>query len=229
MPLLPYSIQVLEYADAFTEAAYSSRAERTLAMVKPDAIQHAGKIIDAILSSGLRISRMRMCRLSPTECARFYAVHQGKPFFDGLVRYISSGRVLAMELMGPGAIAKWRQLIGPTDCNVARQEAPQSLRARFGTDKTLNACHGSDAPETAAEEVGFFFGSPQKVGACAVLKNTTLALIKPHAVEAGLTGKILDELLAFFEVTALEMMAIDRTVANEFYEVYRCGPAPLPL
>ena len=81
----------------------------------------------------------------------FYAVHQGKPFFEALTDFMSSGRVLALELVAANAINKWRTLIGPTNSETARAEAPESLRARFGTDGTRNACHGSDAPDTAAQ------------------------------------------------------------------------------
>lgn len=96
-------------------------------------------------------------------------------------------------LVYTGAIASWRALIGPTDSNKARVEAPQSLRAQFGTDGSQNACHGSDAPETAAAELGFFFEQPG-VGKCDLGVNTTLCLVKPHAVKAGLTGQIIAKL-----------------------------------
>lgn len=94
---------------------------------------------------------MRICQLSKAEAASFYAVHQGKPFYDALTDFMSSGKVAAMELVAPDAIAKWRGLIGPTDTAQARQQAPSSLRAKFGTDGTRNACHGSDAVDTAAQ------------------------------------------------------------------------------
>ena len=92
-----------------------------------------------------------------------------------------------------GAIASWRSLIGPTDSNKARTDAPQSLRAQFGTDNTFNACHGSDAPDTAAAELGFFFGQAG-VGKCDLGSNTTLCLIKPHAVRSGLAGQIITKI-----------------------------------
>jgi nucleoside-diphosphate kinase len=101
---------------------------------------------------------MRMCALSRAEAEEFYGVHAGKPFFERLVDFMSSGRIVAMELVAEDAIATWRALIGPTDSNTARATAPDSLRAAFGTDNTRNACHGSDAPDTAAAEAAFFFG-----------------------------------------------------------------------
>ena len=83
---------------------------------------------------------MRVCKLSKQEAEAFYAVHRGKPFFDQLTTFMSSGRIAVMELMAPGAIRKWRELIGPTDSNVARREAPDSLRAHFGKDVSTLAC-----------------------------------------------------------------------------------------
>jgi len=152
----------------------------------------------------------------------FYAVHRGKPFYETLTDYMSSGRIIAMELLHHDAIAAWRELIGPTDCEVARQEAPQSIRARFGKDKTQNACHGSDAPETAATEVDFFFGpGSSSIGRCVLNRDTTLGIIKPHTVADGLAGQVLDAIQSEFDVTALEMFSLTRTDASEFYEVYR--------
>ena len=101
-----------------------------------------------------------------------------------------------------GAIANWRALIGPTDSHKARTDAPQSLRAQFGTDNTQNACHGSDAPQTAAAELGFFFGQPG-VGKCDLGVNTTLFLIKPHAVKSGLAGRIIAQVQQASQATCL--------------------------
>lgn len=88
-----------------------------------------------------------------------------------------------------GAIKKWRDLIGPTDSNKARTDAPKSLRALYGTDNTWNACHGSDASATAAAELGFFFESGP-VGKCDMGRNTSLCLIKPHVVKLGAEGQV---------------------------------------
>ena len=136
-------------------------------------------------------SNLRVCKLSKQEAEAFYDVHRGKPFYDNLTNFMSSGRICALELVAPGAIGRWRNLIGPTDSNQARQEAPNSLRAHFGTDKMYNACHGSDAPDTAAYEVNFFFGQGP-VGKCDVGGNTTLGVIKPHIVLDGAAGLVVD-------------------------------------
>lgn len=214
-------IKLVEYGDDFTRGKLESKSEKTLAMVKPDAFKHLGKIIDAISQSGFHISKLRVCKLSKEEAEQFYEVHRGKPFYNNLTAFMSSGRVCAMELVAPGAVLKWRDLLGPTDSIQARAEAPDSIRANFGTDKTQNACHGSDAAETAAAECNFFFGPGRLPGKCDVGRSTSLALIKPHLVMDGTAGLVLDVIQDSFDITAAQMFSLDRHAAAEFYEVYK--------
>lgn len=126
--------------------------------------------------AGFTINRMRMVHLTKRDAERFYEVHKDRPFFEMLTTMMSSGRIVAMELVRENAIQAWRDLIGPTDSNQAREEAPGSIRARFGVDKTMNACHGSDAVQTAEEEVHFFFGEGELH-----LGTTATAEIRPVA------------------------------------------------
>ena len=130
--------------------------ERTLAIIKPDAVRRriAGKILDRIESAGLQIRAMRMVRLSRSEAEGFYAVHRERPFFTGLTEFMSSGPVVVMVLEAPGAIQRWRDLMGATD---PAKAAEGSLRREFGSNIEQNATHGSDAPETAAFEIEYFF------------------------------------------------------------------------
>jgi nucleoside-diphosphate kinase len=130
--------------------------ERTLCIVKPDGVekQAAGKILSMIEDAGLRLVAVRMMRLTPEQAGAFYAVHRERPFYDSLITFMTSGPVLAAVLEGQDAIARWRTLMGPTNST----DAPKgTIRGEFGTDVERNAVHGSDAPETAAVEVGFFF------------------------------------------------------------------------
>jgi len=173
-------------------------------------------------AAGFKIAKMRMVQLSKADAERFYGVHAGRPFFETLTTMMSSGRVVAMELVKEDAIQAWRDLIGPTDSAVAREEAKGSIRARFGVDKTQNACHGSDAPETAAEECAFFFGEGSEgMGQCFTLSNTTLGLIKPHLLLDGCLGAALAQIQEHFEITAAQVFAITTTDAADFLEVYR--------
>jgi nucleoside-diphosphate kinase len=130
--------------------------ERTLAIIKPDAVRRriAGKILDRIESAGLQIRAMRMVRLSRSEAEGFYAVHRERPFFTGLSEFMSSGPAIVMVLEAPGAIQRWRDLMGATD---PAKAAEGSLRREFGSNIEQNATHGSDAPETAAFEIEYFF------------------------------------------------------------------------
>jgi nucleoside-diphosphate kinase len=130
--------------------------ERTFAIIKPDAVghQHIGPIVGRIEQAGFRIRAMRLAHLTKREAEGFYAVHHEKPFFGGLTDFMSSGPAVLMVLEADGAIAKWRDLMGATD---PAKAAPGTLRREFGTSIGSNATHGSDAPETAAFEIGYFF------------------------------------------------------------------------
>jgi nucleoside-diphosphate kinase len=132
--------------------------ERTLAIIKPDAVGRglSGDIIKRIEGAGLNIRAMRLMRLTRMQAEAFYEVHQARPFFTSLCEYMSSGPVVVMVLQGDGAIAQWRDLMGATD---PAKAAPGTIRKEFGLDVEKNATHGSDAPETAAREVAFFFRS----------------------------------------------------------------------
>lgn len=130
--------------------------ERTFAIIKPDAVkkQVAGQIIARIEAAGFTIRGLRMIHMSKKEAEGFYYVHKARPFFGGLTDFMSSGPCIVMALEGDGAIKKWRDLMGATD--PAKAEAG-TLRKEFGASIDNNATHGSDAPETAAFELGYFF------------------------------------------------------------------------
>lgn len=133
-----------------------AHVEQTLAIVKPDAVakQVAGEILSRIEKGGLRIIAARMTRLSQEQAEGFYAVHRERPFFASLVRFMISGPILAAVLEGENAIARWRELMGPTD---SQKAPPGTIRGDFGIDVEKNAVHGSDAADTARTEVAFFF------------------------------------------------------------------------
>ena len=130
--------------------------QRTLAIIKPDAVaaRHAGRIIQRIEEAGFQIRAMRMLRLSKQEAEGFYAVHRERPFFPSLTAFMSSGPVIVLALESADGILKWRTLMGATDPSKAEAG---TLRREFGRSIENNATHGSDAPETAAFELGYFF------------------------------------------------------------------------
>jgi nucleoside-diphosphate kinase len=128
----------------------------TFAIIKPDAVAagHTGRIIQRIEAEGFQIRAMRMRHLTKTEAEGFYAVHRERPFFASLTAFMSSGPCVVMALAAPDAIKKWRNLMGATD--PAKADAG-TLRKEFGKSIENNATHGSDAPDTAAFELGYFF------------------------------------------------------------------------
>jgi nucleoside-diphosphate kinase len=130
--------------------------ERTFAIIKPDAVnaRNAGRILARIEDAGFTIRAMRLTHLSKQDAEGFYAVHKARPFFGSLTDFMSSGPCIVMALEAPDAIARWRALMGATD--PAKAE-PGTLRKEFGASIENNATHGSDAPETAAFELGYFF------------------------------------------------------------------------
>ena len=134
--------------------------ERTLSIIKPDAVGKnvIGKIYSRFETNGLRVVAAKMRHLSRQEAEGFYAVHRERPFFKDLVDFMISGPVMIQVLEGESAIAKNRELMGATD---PRKAAPGTIRADFAASIDANAVHGSDAPETAAVEIGYFFAASE--------------------------------------------------------------------
>ncbi len=130
--------------------------ERTLAIVKPDAVAKnaIGEILDAIIHHKFRVIGMKMLRISKAEAEGFYAVHAGKPFFDSLTNFMSSGPIVVLALEKEDAIKTWRDLMGPTNPAQAKEG---TLREKFGDSIERNAVHGSDAEDTARFELSYFF------------------------------------------------------------------------
>ena len=130
--------------------------ERTLSIIKPDAVQKnaIGQIISRFESAGLRIAAQKMLHMSQEQAGEFYAVHKERPFFNDLVSFMSSGPVVAQVLEGENAIAQNREIMGATN---PAEAAPGTIRADFAASIDENAVHGSDAADTASQEIAFFF------------------------------------------------------------------------
>ncbi len=134
--------------------------ERTFSIIKPDAVAagNAGRILQHLIDGGLRPVAMRMMRLTKEQAEGFYYVHKERPFFRDLVTFMTSGPVIVQVLEGDSAIARNRELMGATD---SKKAAPGTIRNQWGTNIEKNAVHGSDAPETARFEIGFFFSGAE--------------------------------------------------------------------
>ena len=130
--------------------------ERTFGIVKPDAVEkHAiGGVIDLVEKAGLKLVGLRLVRLTEAQARAFYAVHKERPFYNDLVKFMTSGPAVVMAIEGESAIARYREVMGPTDS----KKAPEgTIRNRYGTNIERNAVHGSDGPDTAKGELAFFF------------------------------------------------------------------------
>lgn len=138
-------------------------AELTLSIIKPDAVERdlAGAILKLIQESGLKIKAMKMVKLSKEEAEGFYAVHKERPFFGSLTEFMSSGPVVISVLEGDNAITRYRELMGAT--NPANADEG-TIRKLYALDIEKNSVHGSDAPETAAVEIAYFFNQLEMVG-----------------------------------------------------------------
>ena len=137
--------------------------QRTLSIVKPDAVAKGatGEILNRFEKAGLRILALKKLQLSDEQARGFYAVHKARPFFKDLVAFMTSGPIVVSVLEGADAVAKNRDLMGPTDS----KKAPRgTIRGDFGSDIERNAAHGSDAPETARVEIGYFFNATEILG-----------------------------------------------------------------
>jgi nucleoside-diphosphate kinase len=136
--------------------------ERTFAIIKPDAVKagQQGEILTRIQKAGFKIVAIKSMRLTKDEAGGFYAVHKERPFFGELTDFMSSGKIVALVLEAEGAIAKWRDTMGATD---PKKAAPGTIRHDLGTSIGNNCSHGSDAPETAAFEIGYFFAGHELI------------------------------------------------------------------
>ena len=134
--------------------------ERTFGIVKPDAVAKnaVGGVVDMIEKAGLKLIALRLTRLTDAQARAFYAVHKERPFFPDLVKFMTSGPCVVMAIEGENAVARYREVMGPTDS----QKAPEgTIRQRYGTNIERNAVHGSDGPGTAKDELSFFFAGQE--------------------------------------------------------------------
>jgi nucleoside-diphosphate kinase len=136
--------------------------ERTFAIIKPDAVKRGltGEILSRINAAKFQIIAVKSLRLTKSEAEGFYAVHRERPFFGELTDFMSSGKAVVLVLEAEGAIAKWRETMGVTD---PAKAAPGTIRRDLGTSIQYNCTHGSDAPETAAFEIGYFFAGMELI------------------------------------------------------------------
>uniref|UniRef100_A0A8C5U630 Nucleoside diphosphate kinase homolog 7 n=1 Tax=Malurus cyaneus samueli TaxID=2593467 RepID=A0A8C5U630_9PASS len=217
-------LSIVDYGNLYTARKLGSRKERTLALIKPDGMRKIGELIDIIINAGLTITKVKMMLLSRKEAADFYADYRAKPFYHDLLQYIMSGPILAMELLGDDAVSKWRAIVGPPNPTATESDTLDSISESFGQCGLKHAAHSPDSVASAAKELELFFPSGGGCGPVSSAKftNCTCCIIKPHAVNEGLAGKIVKAILKEgFEISALQMFNLERTSVEEFYEIYK--------
>jgi nucleoside-diphosphate kinase len=214
-------LKIVEFGDNFTKSQLETTRASTYGMIKPDAYLNIGRILDKIMNEGkFTISKLKMVKLQTSDAQEFYQEHYGKNFYEGLISFMSSDLMVGMELIQKDAVKAWRNFIGPTSIPEARQKAPTSIRALYGTEGGKNAVHGSDSTSSAQRELSFIFGPQTRIKSIPYLNNCTCLVIKPHAIEQA--GKIIDIVLKEgFEISCMEMFYLDKTSAEEFFDVYK--------
>lgn len=209
--VLARQLKVVEYADNHTRQKLTTEKANTLAMVKPDAYNNIGQILQFInqKDSGLVVSRLKMIRMDQDSVATFAGMQdQDGGWGPEHTEHLLSDVVVVMELIGPDAVEKWKTMMA-------------SIRDQLATDGVKNAVHGSKDTEMAAQEVEFFFGEKKVWPNTALFNNCTLCIIKPHAVTSS-GGQIVSRILAEgFEISAMSIFHLDKTAAEEFIDVYK--------
>lgn len=215
-------LKVIGYADEYTRNKLGSKREETCAIIKPDAYAHLGKILDAAHSVGLVVGNMRMTKLTKEQSEEFFSNLRGQATFGHTTQFAASDAITAIQFVGEDSISKWKALMGPSEPNQWQSEQ-NTIRGQFGTDEIRNAVYGSEDAGQAASDLEFFFGANSKRFAqTAVLDNCSLCIIKPHLVQQGAAGKVIDDILARgFEISAVQLFNEDRPNIEEFFEVYK--------
>jgi nucleoside-diphosphate kinase len=194
-------IKVLDYGDDFTRNKLSDSQSRTIVLVKPDAYGKLGMLVDMINQATFTISRMKMCKLTESQAQEFYGDQQ----FTQRAQALSNGVVVAMEVVGNGV----------------QEQLSRMNKNNDGNGDMGEGVYTSSSERSADMETRFLFENP-RIQSTARMSNSTVCLIKPHAVSAGYSGQVIDLLMrSGFTITALEMFSLDRQAAEEFLEVYR--------
>lgn len=220
------SMKITGYADLYTKNILERQLERTLVLLKPDVVEKMGEILKIIADNDFHIANMKMVQLTADQVAECYPI---KDVVDkmSIINHLTSGPVVALELLGENSIARWHELAGPEDSERARSTAASSLRARYGRDETRNAVHVSENAEAAARELQYFF--PDAKSKCqkgprhtALLQNCTCCIVKPHAVQAKLVGGIIDDIQAAgYVISAMQQFCVNSFISSEFLEIYK--------
>ncbi|XP_050296485.1 nucleoside diphosphate kinase 7 [Anthonomus grandis grandis] len=219
-------VRITDYADCRTENIIGHTKQHTFALIKPELLPKLGEVITEIQRRGFQICNMKMANLTRKEVLDLFEPYKGDSFLPFILEHLISGSVVAVELVGDNAVARWLEVLGPDDPLEARKDAPNSLRAIYGSDsRVMNGFHASRDVTSAIREAEFFFpkDKTKKVPETSVLlKNTTCAVVKPHAILEGKLGHIISAINdSHYRINALQMFYLSNANADEFLEVYK--------
>ncbi|XP_014475601.1 PREDICTED: nucleoside diphosphate kinase 7 [Dinoponera quadriceps] len=219
------NMKITGYADTYTKNKLQTNMEKVFVLLKPDVIDKMGEILKMIIDHNFQIVNMKMMKLTPDEVTEYYPM---KDTVDKIciINYLTSGPVVALELLGKHGIASWQELAGPDDSKQACSTAKPSLKVCYGKDEIHNAVYGSENVERATRELQYFFPDPKSKTKgpknTATLQNCTCCIIKPHAVQAKLAGAIIDDIQkAGYTITAVQQFYVNHINAEEFLEIYK--------
>nr|XP_018901246.1 PREDICTED: nucleoside diphosphate kinase 7 isoform X2 [Bemisia tabaci] len=221
-------MKIVDYADVETKRKLSQTSQKTFGFIKPDGINKKGAIFDMILERGLKVVNLKMVLMN-NDLARRFLRDQFNDYSDILSheQILVSGPCILFELIGENSVQVLKELAGPTNPDIARKEAPTTIRGLFGKDTLHNVLHAAESFEAAGKEAKIFlFGEPSTLEKnfqpCMTVTNSTFCTIKPHAIQEGLMGKIIAMIEEKnFKVTGMKMFHLNTAQAEEFLEVYK--------
>ena len=203
--------KLVEYGDDYTKKYFEEIRSNTFALIKPEGYLSIGKIIDMIYQCDFSISRLKLCKMSPADASLFYSSIQNQPSFQSEVNYISSDFIVGIDLVKKNAMNDWISLISNS------QESP--FMQILGDNDLKKYIHGSVSSSDVKRESSLIFN---KIINRPNLTSCSCVLIKPHIIQEGLAGKIIDIILTEgFEISAMEMLYMDKIQAEEFFEIYK--------
>ncbi|KAL6260226.1 hypothetical protein P5V15_007761 [Pogonomyrmex californicus] len=218
-------MKITGYADTYTKMKIETQLQKVFVLLKPDVVDKMGEILKIITNNDFCIRNIKMIRLTPNDIIECCFA---KDVVDktSIINYLTSGPVVALELLGRNGIMKWQELAGPEDSKHARSVAASSLRACYGKDEIYNAVYGSNDAETAIQELQYFFPDSKNKNKgpanTATLQNCTCCIIKPHAVQEKLVGDIIDDIQkAGYMITAAQQFYLNPVNSEEFLEIYK--------
>lgn len=184
--------------------------ESTFALIKPDGMNHLPAIFDVVHEEGFYIRNLKMTQFTAPVLKVLYSDHSHEDYYERFKEFMISGPVIGMKLGRLDALAHWRKVIGPTDSEVAREEAPKSIRALYGTDGRKNCVHGADSAESVVREVAFFFGPKTLMKRLPSVYPNTILLLTPNFLQKGHLGSVIEQIQdADCQINAMEMFSAE--------------------